>query len=346
MKYDNQPSGITTRSLILALFLIPVNCYWVLWMETVVQLAYPTTIALFFNAVFTVLVLILANIFLKRLSTRFVLSQSELLVIYVMVSIASVICGRSGVEIAVSLAAHPFWFATPENDWKNLFWQYILHWLAVDDKHALRGYYEGEATLYTTEHIRAWLVPSLAWFGFFFTLIFTMLCINVIVRKEWIENEKLAYPVIQLPLSMTKSGFFSNKLMWAGFIIAASLDILNGLHHLYPAIPGIYLKMRSVSHYFTEKPWNAIGGTHISFYPFVIGLGFFMPLTMSFSCWFFYLFWKAQGVFGSGNTFLGFSLFHTAIGWRIYWYIHARSLVKQKTSQNSDYQNVWKVEAR
>src|SRR5439155_7639772 len=31
-------------------------------------------------------------------------------------------------------------------------------------------------------------------------------------------------------------------------------------------------------------------------FPFVIGIGFLLPLDLSFSCWFFYLYWKAQRV--------------------------------------------------
>jgi len=32
-----------------------------------------------------------------------------------------------------------------------------------------------------------------------------MLSINLLVRKQWIEHEKLSYPLIQLPLAMTDS---------------------------------------------------------------------------------------------------------------------------------------------
>ena len=38
----------------------------------------------------------------------------------------------------------------------------------------------------------------------------------------------------------------------------------------------------------------------VSFYPFAIGLSYFMPLDVSFSCWFFYLFFKGQQAMASG----------------------------------------------
>ena len=39
----------------------------------------------------------------------------------------------------------------------------------------------------------------------------------VILRKQWIERERLIFPLAQLPLEMTKKSFFKNKLMWLGF---------------------------------------------------------------------------------------------------------------------------------
>ena len=69
-----------------------------------------------------------------------------------------------------------------------------------------------------------------------------MVCINVIVRKPWTEQEKLAYPIIQLPFRMTSEGFFRNKHLWLAFTLTATFDIVNGLHLLFPSIPSIFEK--------------------------------------------------------------------------------------------------------
>ena len=53
---------------------------------------------------------------------------------------------------------------------------------------------------------------------------------------------------------------------------------------------------RNLGQYFTEKPLNAMGSVPVPFYPFVIGLGFLLPLDLSFSLWFFYIFRKTQEV--------------------------------------------------
>ena len=226
-----------------------------------------------------------------------VLSQGELLVIYVMLSVASATAGHSMMEILVSTLGHAFWFATPENDWKDLFWRYIPSWLAVTDKDVLSGYYEGDSTLHTRQHLLGWLTPVLNWFAFLFVMLFVMVCINLIVRKPWTEDEKLAYPIIQLPARMTSDGFFTNRLMWIAFGLVAVFDIVNGLHHVFPAIPSVYEKAYRFR--FTEKPFSAMGWLRLGIYPFVLGIGFLIPLDLLFSSWFFFWVWKAQQITGS-----------------------------------------------
>ena len=44
--------GVTLKSVIISLILIPANCYWIMYTEMVWWGLFPTTMSLFFNAVF------------------------------------------------------------------------------------------------------------------------------------------------------------------------------------------------------------------------------------------------------------------------------------------------------
>ena len=290
-------SSVGWRSIAIGVLLIPINCYWITYIELVQYSAQPTIVSLIFTVIFNVLVLIGLNQVFKRFLPRFALSQGELLVVYVMLSVASATAGHSMMEILVSTLGHAFWFATPENDWKDLFWRYIPEWLAVADKGVLSGYYEGDSTLHTKQHLLGWLTPVLNWFAFLFTMLFVMVCITVIVRRPWTEDEKLAYPIIQLPARMTSGGFFTNRLMWIAFGLTVALDVVNGLHHVFPAIPSVYEKAYRFR--FTEKPFSAMEWLRLGIYPFVLGIGFLIPLDLLFSTWFFFWVWKGQQVVGS-----------------------------------------------
>ncbi len=262
--------------------------------------SHPTVISLFFNVIFSIFVLALLNLLLKRFLPGHALSQGELLTVYIMLSTASAMGAQDMIQVLIPAIPHAHWFATAENEWADLFFRYIPDWLVISDKNVAIGYFEGESTLYTAEHVKAWLAPVAIWSSFIFALVFVMLCLTTIVRKRWTEEEKLSYPIIQLPLGMTNTNtFFKNKLMWIGFGIAGLMNVINGLHHLFPAVPGIGGKAYDISPFFTMKPWSAIGWTPVAVYPFVVGLGFFIPLDLSFSCWFFYLFWKGEKILAS-----------------------------------------------
>ena len=296
---ERASSGVTLRAIVIGFVLAGVNCYWLI-MCLFWEQSHPTVISLFFNVIFSVFALALLNLLLKRFLPNRALSRGELLTIYVMLSMASAMGAQDMVQVLIPTIPHPFWFATPENEWADLFFRYIPDWLVVSDKDIATGYFMGESTFYTARNIKSWLTPVVIWSGFIFALVFVMLCLTSIVRRRWTEEEKLSYPIIQLPLEMADTDvFFRQKLMWIGLGIAGLMNLVNGLHFLYPAVPNIGGKPYDISSFFNTKPWSAIGWTPVSVYPFVVGLGFFIPLDLSFSCWFFYLFWKGQKVFAS-----------------------------------------------
>jgi hypothetical protein len=102
-------------------------------------------------------------------------------------------------------------------------------------------------------------------------------------------------------MQLTEPGhrLLRSKLMWMGFAIAGGISLVNGLSVLYPNVPYIPVKMWDIAPMFPNKPWNAIGWTPVSFYPYGIGLGFLLPLDMLFSCWFFFLMWRVIRVIGA-----------------------------------------------
>ena len=302
-KNERKRTQVRFRSLVIGSILIPVNLYWLMKAEVVWVSVYSTVLSLFFNVVFCLFALALVNILSKRYLPRLAMNQGELLTIYVMLSIATGIFGHDFIRILIHTMGAARWFASPENEWADLFFRYLPEWLVIDDSKVLQAYYEGDSTLYTLSHIKEWYMPVLAWSGLILVVVYVMICINVIIRKQWTENEKLTYPIIQLPLEMTSAGFFKSRLLWLGFAIVGALEVLNGFSFLFPTLPSIRLKT-NIGVLFTEAPFSAIGWTPLCFYPFILGLSYFMPLDLSFSLWFFYIFWKIQLVVRSA---LGFS---------------------------------------
>ena len=306
---DRRVTGVTWRAIAIGAILCVPNVFWVLEVEGMWHSGHPTTISLFWNVVLNVFILILANLVVKRFRPEWAMTQGELITIYVMLSVASGLAGHDTLALTIPAIAHPFHFATAENQWRELFFRYIPRHLVVYDPEEviLQGFYEGDALdqFYTWRVFAPWLRLTLWWTSFILALGLVMVCINIFVRKQWTEHEKLAYPIIQLPMAITEGGgtssFFRNRALWIGFGLVAALDILNGLHALFPHVPSFPVRHDQRTIRFTEAPWSAMGNLPVPLYPFVIGLGYLLPLDLSFSMWFFYLFARFQQVFSAAS---------------------------------------------
>ena len=126
------------------------------------------------------------------------------------------------------------------------------------------------------------------------------LCLTTIIRKQWVENEKLWYPIIQILFEITtrSEAMFGKRLSVIGFAIPVAIGLINGLHGVLPSVPQIVTDY-DLNVYFTQKPWNALGSLPIRFNSLMIGIAFLLPSNLLFSCVFFYFINKAQLLIGS-----------------------------------------------
>ncbi len=300
-KSASSGAGITARSMILGVVLSVMNAYWLAYTSEMMS-SFLTFLSLFLNAIFCLFALIAINRPLTRYAPGAALSRQELLVVYIMVVMVSTIGGHTTMTFLISAITQPRWFATPENQWAELFGRFIPDWFVPLDS-ALPAYYRGESSLYTVTHARGWVIPVLVWTAFITALWCAFLCINVLIRQQWTERENLAFPIARLPLEMTgvrRGAFWTRPAMWMGFALAGGIELLIGLDYLFPSIPAFRVKGYELDGLFTSRPWDRIGWVPITAFPFIIGLTYFVPLDLSFSGWFFYVMRKLERVFRLG----------------------------------------------
>jgi hypothetical protein len=293
--------GVSARAVLLGTLLLPVNAFWLVEMEMGrTGGPYPTTFSLFGNVVLALVVLVTINGLLKRFAPRRAWSSVELLTVYVMLCIGSAICSVDFLDVLVPMIGHPVRFATSANGWAERLIPSLAPGFIVRDAGALRGWYEGNSSLYRARHLRAWAPPVVLWSAFIFVLLGTMACLAAIMRRRWSDHERLAYPVLAVPLALCEEQglLWRQPGLWQGILVAGGITLLNGLHTLLPALPSLNVRAQDIGPLFTTRPWNALGWTPVSLYPFAIGLGFMLPIDLLFSCWFFYLFFKLQRVAG------------------------------------------------
>jgi hypothetical protein len=294
------------RAPLLGALLIAPSALFGVYSYTIVQAIHWSQQSLKCGPIFVLFVLTLVNLAVRRLARRWAFTQAELVLVYAMLVTATAVGGIGMVQFFVTGLPAPYYFATGSNHWREFF-PYIPAVLTPHDPDAIREFFRGSATLYRAEVLRDWAVPVATWTGLLLLLYGTMLSVNALLRRRWVEGERLTFPLVFLPLEMTRgggeAGFWQDRRMWAGFVIAGLLESVDYLNYMFPAFPFIQLKAYRLEPFLTDRPWSGIGTFAVAFYPFMIGIAFLLSLDVSFSCWFFYLLVKAQLVVA------------TALGW-------------------------------
>jgi hypothetical protein len=255
------------------------------------------------GVVFTFVVLVLGiNVLLKKLGIPF--TQQELIVIYCIMLIPAGIPSLGLSAYLIPVLASPPYYATIENEWETLFFQYIPHWLSPTNHRLVRYFYEGLPGGLNIP-IGLWVKPLVLWSIFALAMYLSMSCLCVILRRQWVERERLIFPLVQLPLEMLKDDrksvlltpFFKNRLTLIGFGIPTIIHAINGLNFHIPSVPQIKL-FYDLGAYFNSRPWDVIQPLWAIVHFSVIGFVYLLPIQLSFSLWFFYFFFHAQSVIG------------------------------------------------
>lgn len=290
-------SGLTGRVVVLALLLTPLHAYWIVKTEVVWAFVHATVLSLFFNVLGTLFALVLLNRLAARRAPRLALTPAELVGLYVLLCAATAVFGHDFLQVLSTLLLYPYWQLAGNPAWGSTYLAQIPRWLVVTDPDALKGVWLGNSTLYRAATLRAWALPLAAWLAFTLALVWTMLCAVSLLRRRWTEHERLAFPLVQVPVSLLvhQERLLGSRAFWTAFGLAGGLDLWNALATAWPSIPLINLRA-DLAPYFTQRPWSEMGWTPLCVYPFAVGLTYFMPLDLAFSAWAFYWVWKAQMV--------------------------------------------------
>ena len=238
--------------------------------------------ALFWVAL-TALLLSLLRPFLRLPTSTFALIYAALMVATVMPTM-----GFGGYFIP--LLAGVFYYATPENNWRELLWDHIPDWAAPRDLEMIRNLFEG-APEGTPLPWDAWLGPSIFWGLFMVAFFLVSFSLIALLHHQWARGERLVYPLAVVPTAMVESvenpakSLFKNPLFWVGFFIAWIIPTVNMLDQVFDfetihnfGIPStrIFLRRIGISY-----------GINVNF--LVVGLGYLLNLNVLLSVWLFHI---------------------------------------------------------
>jgi len=241
---------------------------------------------------------------LARLLTGSGLRPGELATIYIMMIVACAIPSWGFATNLIPLMAGLFYYATPENNWAELIHPHLREWMVVKDPKAVWDLFEGAGR----EEGVAWAIwtpPRLSWCFLAVTIYFVTLCILVVLRRQWVERERLLFPLATLPLELCQQDgkrllppLLRNPVTWLGFAVPFTIYTINGLNAYYNFISTINLtnNLPILRHSVILRLTPRFE---------VIGLGFLLSLDVSLGVWFFALLANFQtGI----QRLLGFSI--------------------------------------
>jgi hypothetical protein len=253
-----------------------------------------------------IFLVVLVNGVVRWLGSSVHLQRDELLYIFCMTLVAAGIPTFGLVGYLLPAISSPLYFASPENDYARLVRDYIPSFLLPEGRDAIRAFYEG---VRAGDEIpwAAWITPLLVWAVFVVFLFWMMICLSVLIAPCWIEQERLTFPLVQVPLTLTgprsSRSLARNHLFWAGLAIPVITHTFAALHQYVPGFPELKLKMIPLQVGGADRPWTHLNA-FVYLYFSVIGLAYLIPADVSFSIWFFYFFGKLQMVVADSLGYL------------------------------------------
>jgi len=288
---------LTLRAVFIAALLCVVSVFWmhqaslvqvpgsVIWLPEYL-LSVPPVPVLFSLIFLVALAPLTRNLVGKHLSKR------ELIFTYMVLVIGIPPVTYGITEMIIPWMTVPVYFASPQNNFSVLA-EELPRWFYPHDAEVIRAMYEGSND--GRVPWGPWLYPLLMWTVFMTLLFFTGLCLVTLFRKQWVDNERLRFPLLLIPLSVVEkeapgshTPFFRNPLVWLALAIVASHHVLNIAHSYNPAVTALTDRSH-VGRVFTEQPWRPYRSLSFFHRPQLIGLGYFVPLDILFSGWFFFI---------------------------------------------------------
>ncbi|MDE2846118.1 MAG: hypothetical protein OXO51_05375 [Gemmatimonadota bacterium] len=248
---------------------------------------------------------LLPNALVAWIRPALALSFFEMIMVFAMGWIASTVPDQAMTKYLLVVITAPFYFASPENSWETIFFPYLPEWLVLSDRAAARVFYEG---LQSGQSIPwgAWLSPLFWWGSFILILLFVGACIVVMLRKQWVEHERLQFPLGEVGLHLISlgggRGQSGNRWIQAGAAAMSLVMIWNVVSFwgVWPPVP----IMAEHSRVLSLDP--AFPGLIFRMNVFVFCLLIFVNRDVLLSMWLFLVFYVLQegslNLLGVGST--------------------------------------------
>ncbi|HCK09887.1 hypothetical protein MK139_13585 [bacterium] len=323
---DARPGSVTIRAISVGLAatclvnLLPAYSAYIVHSSRMVFAHLPMAAMVAFTIIFWPL-----NAVVGSIRRKWALRRGEMIVVFCMAWIASSIPAANFMGLLIGGIAAPYYYATPENRWSELLLDHLPAWAVPPNKaDEMTWFFEGKPVDAGIPW-DAWVGPLLWWGLLLMALALVSGAIVSILRHQWVDRERLPFPLAEAPLTMTEEheglagspALARSRLFWVGLAIPLLIIIWNIAGYFSHLIPEIHV----ISGY--DLPLGrGFPGIRIKLHFFVLGFAYFTNLDVLFSILFFYILGIVQtGIFERLGFTIGASDIWgsrggAAIGWQ------------------------------
>ena len=242
---DRHLGPLTLRSVLLGLFLVVTLDVVAIYIRYI----YHGSLMTYSHVPMAMLIcfiLMMAGLSILAKLTTFQIQSTEWHVILAMGLIGATLPCFGHTGYLIGFISAPSYFATPENAWDRWLLPYVPNWLVPSNEgNAVAWFFEG---LPQGGEIPwgVWALPMFWWFTMVVAAFVTLACTASILRRQWVDNERLVFPAMQPLMDMAGQpgdqegwlpAFTRSHLFWIGFAIAFGMIAWNCINYFLPGFP-------------------------------------------------------------------------------------------------------------
>ncbi len=320
-----QVRGINLRPVIVGAVLTIFTGLWVVQVEMILQTAevsesvplIPALAGLLLLVIYNRLIDALSGVFgrwegVRRRLERWRMSRREILVVYCFMTLSALMMSAKVAGYIIPETSVYTYFAFDNPNFAQALDE-MPDWWILKDHEVVRTLYEGAdldvppgvsgalaPLAKATESLwwplmqvpwGAW-VPLLAAWIVLMGLVFTAgLCLLGLMKRYWVEKERLAFPLVMIPLELSSAGdrkrhsaFLRDAGFWVGFLLSGTFTLFVVLHAVNPGLPQ-FRPYYNLAPLFSEHPWSSVQNASVQIRPELMGMSYFMESDILLTMW-------------------------------------------------------------
>jgi hypothetical protein len=253
---------------------------------------------------FLVLLTAGVNVLLQWLRRGWALKQAELMLVWCMVIVASIVPSDGLMRWFPTQLAGPAYLASrPDIPWQGTALAEVpASLLLTKNPHSVvaRWFYEGIPSGARIPW-QQWYRPVGTWAAFLLLFYLSVLFMCGILRRQWVDRERLQFPLARVPLEFAEGSgergllpaIFQNRAFLLGLAVTLGFRLLRDLPLFFGATSGwnVQIPLKDV---LAGTPLQQLYLENFDLWWVAIGFAFLVPADVSLSVWFFYLFGRME----------------------------------------------------